>query len=163
MAWSKYYYNTTLSAWVKDGETDPSEDIVSGGETVFFRRASKGAGTLNISGEVDVQTPSESVEVSANKFAFIAYPWPVKFPVTGFVDACSKPWSGTKLLNTVDQVHRWTGMAWSKYYYNSTLGGYVKDGENELTKDEIEPGEGVFFRRSSKGACTLTFTKPEGL
>ena len=78
---------------------------------------------------------------------------------------CSNPQGGTRVVTTVDHFHRWDGMGWIKYYYNTTLGGYVKDGESEITKDKLDAGEGVFFLRSSKGKAgdKLSFTKPAGL
>lgn len=73
------------------------------------------------------------------------------------------PYGMTALNGAADQIHVWTGMAWDKYFYHSNLKGFVKSGENAITTDVIEPGEGFFFLRSMRGNGTLTFTKPVGL
>lgn len=167
MAWSKYYYSSTLNAWVKDGESEATTDAVANGETFFFLRSAQGVAgdTINLSGEVNVVKNSETVEVTKNKYHFIAYPWPTQFAVKDFLSASSNPKGWTSLHVRADQVHRWSGMAWVKYYYNSTIGGYVKDGESAITEDKLDVGEGVFFLRSAQGATgdTITFTKPSGL
>ena len=167
MAWSKYFYSKTLSKWVKENETEATLDTVKNGDTFFFLRSSKGktGDTVTLNGEVNPIEPTEGVVVTKSKFHFIAYPWPVEFPVNGFYAASSNPQGGSGTVGTVDQVHRWTGMEWSKYYLNKTLDGYVKDGESEITKDKLAVGEGVFFLRSSKGKTgdTIKFTKPAGL
>ena len=167
MGWIKYFYSNSLSKWVKDGEQDATTDTVKNGDTFFFLRSSKGkAGdTVTLNGEVNTVQASKEVEVTKSKYHFVAYPWPVQFEVNGFLAASSNPQGGTRVVTTVDQVHRWDGMGWIKYYYNTTLGGYVKDGESEITKDKLDAGEGVFFLRSSKGKAgdKLSFTKPAGL
>lgn len=167
MAWKKYYLSSSKTAWVLDGEEEATKDTIKNGDTFFFLRSSKGktGDTVTLNGEVNTIEPSADVLVTKSKYHFISYPWPVAYAVNDFLAASSNPQGGSRVAGTVDQVHRWTGMAWSKYYYNTTLKGYVKDGEDAITKDMIEPGEGVFFLRSSKGkdGDKLTFTKPAGL
>ena len=165
-AWVKYYLSSafTPNKWVKDGESDPTTDTVKNGDTFFFRRSSKKIANVTLNGEVNPVVPTEEgINLAKNGFYFVCYPWPIEFPVTSFKDATSDPQGGTRVINTADQVHRWTGNAWSKYYLDSNLGGYVKDGETAVTTDKLRVGEGVFFRRSSKKVGTLKFTKPSGL
>lgn len=168
-AWMKFYYSSTLNTWIKDGEVAETTETVSNGDTVFFLRSSAGANsgdTITVSGEVNVIEPSHVVSVTRMKYHFISYPWPVQFAVNGFLAASSNAKGWTSLNPRADQVHRWTGNAWSKYYYSTTYSGYVKDGETAVTEDKLDVGEGVFFLRSSAGANsgdTITFTKPEGL
>ena len=167
MAWTKYFYHNTLLKFVKSGETEASTDTLKNGDTVFFLRSSMGAvgDTITLSGGVNLSTTPASVAVAKNKYVFMSYPWPVEFAIADFKNVSSNPKGWTSLNARADQVHRWTGMAWEKYYYNSTAGGYVKNGESEITTDKLEVGEGVFFLRSSMGATgdTITFTKPAGL
>ena len=167
MAWQKYYFNSTLTAWVKDGESEETTDTVSNGDTFFFLRSMQGVNgdTITLSGSVTTVEPSSEVVVTKNKYHFIAYPWPVEFAVADFMKASSNPKGGTSLNPRADQVHRWTGMAWEKYYYNTTVGGYVKEGESEVTTAKLGVGEGVFFLRSMQGATgdKITFVKPAGL
>ena len=167
MAWAKYYLNSNLNKFVKDGESVATEDTVKNGDTVFFLRSAQGgtADSITLPGEVNVVQSSVTVEVTKNKFHFISCPWPVDISVNDFKDFSSNPKGYTKLHSRADQVHRWTGMAWKKYYLNSNLNGYVLDGETAVTTDKIEAGEGVFFLRSAQGAVgdTITFAKPAGL
>ena len=167
MGWVKYYFDSTLKQWVKDGETDPTKETVKNGDTFFFLRSTKGktGDTISLSGEVNVVQASQDVEVTKGKYHFISYPWPVQFAVNDFLAASTNPQGGTRVAGTVDQVHRWDGMGWVKYYYDTTRGGYVKDGESEITTDKLDAGEGIFFLRSTKGKAgdKITFTKPAGL
>ena len=167
MAWQKYFYNSDIKTWSKDGASDATTDSVKAGDTVFFVRSSRGAAgdTITLSGGVHLATAPMSIDVVKSKYYFVSYPWPVAFGVASFKECLSNPIGRPSLHAWADQVHRWTGMAWSKYYYNSDLKGFVKDGESSITTDKLEPGEGCFFVRSARGVDgdTLTFTKPEGL
>lgn len=169
-AWMKFYYNSDINKWVKDGESGETTETVSNGDTVFFVRSAAGANsgdTISISGEVNVIEPSQVVAVTRGGYYFITYPWPVQFAIKDFLTASSNPKGWTSLHARADQVHRWTGSAWSKYYNNTDVGGYVKDGAaDKVTEEKLDVGEGVFFVRSAAGANsgdTITFTKPEGL
>ena len=110
--------------------------------------------------------PQAEYSLTARGYHFVGYPWPVEFPVNDF-STCISPIYGrttTQGMNAAaDQIHVWTGLAWEKYYYNTTVSGFVKEGESEITNKKLAAGEGVFLLRSSRGAGTLTFTKPAGL
>ena len=163
MAWNKYFYSSTLSTWVKDGESKATNDTVKNGDTVFFRRSARGNGTITLAGGVNVLSASLSCALTRSTFHFVCYPWPVDFAIDDFKNCVDVPFGRPSLDAAADQVHVWTGMSWDKYYYNSDLNGFVKDGEDEITKDKVPAGQGVFFRRSARGDGTLTFTRPEGL
>jgi hypothetical protein len=63
----------------------------------------------------------------------------------------------------VDKIFVWTGSSYSTYYLDSTLGGYVKQGESELTQDVIPAGAGFFIKKATSKAGSITFTAPAGL
>ena len=162
MAWKKYFYNSNINSWSESGQTTETIDTVQNGDTVFFLRSSRGNGTLTLSGGVNQLNAEVAYSLTKSKYHFVCYLWPVPFAVKDFKDCIDTPWGRPTIANTADQIHRWTGMAWKKYFYSSTLEGFTEDGAN-ITEDTIDPGEGVFFLRSSRGNGTLTFTKPSGL
>lgn len=160
MAWQKYYYNSTITNWAKEGTTTLTDDVVKHGDTVFFIRSSRGDGVVTLAGELAPLTAKMQYSLTKSKYHFVAYPWPVSFKIKDFLGCIDKPYGRTAIGGLADQVHVWTGMNWAKYYYNTTAGGFVKEGETTITEDAIEAGQGVFFLRSSRGDGVLTFDGP---
>lgn len=163
MAWKKYFYNSNINSWSESGQSTETTDTVQNGDTVFFLRSSRGNGTITLSGGVNQLNAEVAYTLTKSKYHFVCYPWPVSFAVKDFKNCVDTPFGRPSLGGMADQVHRWTGMAWKKYYYNSDLSAWVENGDNKETEDVIDPGEGVFFLRSSRGNGTLTFSKPSGL
>ena len=163
MAWDKYFYHMNLKTWVKSGESTETTDSVNLGDTVFFLRSMRGNGNITLSGGVYVSNTPSTCSLTKSKFHFLTYPWPVEIKIDDIKNCIDVPYGMTSLNGAADQIHVWTGMAWDKYFYHSNLKGFVKSGENAITTDVIEPGEGFFFLRSMRGNGTLTFTKPVGL
>lgn len=165
-SWRKYWYNTTIASWSLEGEQGETQHTLKNGDTFFFLRSSRGVGTVTLSGEVNVSLPQAEYDLTARAYHFVGYPWPVDFAVDDFKNCISPIYGRTTaqgLNAAADQIHVWTGTSWEKYYYNTTVSGFVKDGESEITPKKIPAGEGVFLLRSSRGAAKLTFTKPTGL
>ena len=163
MAWKKYFYNSDINSWSESGQSTETTDTVQNGDTVFFLRSSRGNGTLTLSGGVNQLSAEVAYSLTKSKYHFVCYPWPVAFPVKDFKNCVDTPWGRPTINIAADQVHRWTGMAWKKYFYNSDINAWSESGQSTETQDVIDPGEGVFFLRSSRGNGTLTFTKPSGL
>ena len=167
--WDKYFYRSgrgvTNPGWTKAGETAPTTDTVSAGETVFFSRAGS-ATSLTLAGGVKQFTASASYSVPQGKFVFMGYPWPIDFAIADFTSCYSggTP-SGTGAISTgADQIWRWNTAEndWDKYFYRSGRGvtnpGWTKSGETAPTTDVIPMGEGFFFSRAG-ATVTITFTK----
>ena len=168
--WDKYFYRSgrgvTNPGWTKSGETAPTADTVSAGETVFFSRAGD-ATALTLSGAVKEFAATSSYSVAKGKFVFMGYPWPMDFTISDFTSCYpngTTPSGSASIGAGADQIWRWNTAAadWDKYFYRSGRGvtnpGWTKSGETVPTTDVIPMGEGFFFSRAGD-AVTITFTK----
>ena len=166
MGWTKYYYHTS-NTWCAENTTEETSKTVKSGDTVFFLRSTMGADgdTITLSGGVSLSKGQVVTATSPAKYFFVSYPWPTSFAIADFKNCIANIKGRTSLHPRADQVHRWNGMGWTKFYYHSTYEGFVKDGEDKVTEEVLDPGEGVFFLRSTMGVDgdALTFTKPTGL
>ena len=169
--WDKYFYRSgrgvTNPGWTKAGETAPTTDTVSAGETVFFSRAGSAAAVLTLSGGVKEYSAEPSYSVAKGKFVFMGYPWPMEFAIANLTSCYGTGTSptGTPTIGaSADQVWRWntTAADWDKYFYRSGRGvdnpGWTKAGQTAPTEDVIPVGEGFFFSRAGSATVTITFT-----
>ena len=167
MGWVKYFYSTS-NTWCLENTTEETKATVKSGDTVFFVRSARGNATgdsITLSGAVTIAAQPITTSLASGKYYFLSYPWPVQFAIADFKECLSNPIGRPSLHPWADQIHRWDGMGWQKYYYDSNKLGFVKDGESDVTTEKLNVGEGVFFVRSARGLAgdTITFTKPEGL
>ena len=163
-----YYYNKDLSGWCsEDDSTKITTDTVKAGQGIFFRRANyKDGSAVTMSGEVFTGDSVTYADLEKNSYTFMCYPWPVDFKIADMEKCITvAPRSGTKLGTSVDQVLVWNDESglFEAYYLKKEV-GFVKDGEDDVTKDVIPAGTCFFFRRANyKDAGTVVFTKPAGL
>ena len=167
MGWVKYFYSTS-NTWCLENTTEETKATVKSGDTVFFVRSARGnasGDSITLSGSVTIAAQPITTSLVSGKYYFLSYPWPVEFAIADFNKCLNNPVGRPSLHPWADQIHRWDGMGWQKYYYNSSKLGFVKDKEENVTTDKLNVGEGVFFVRSARGVAgdTLTFTAPEGL
>lgn len=170
-SWQKFFYHTS-GVWYEENGIEETQKTVKSGDTVFFRRSDRGnksGDTITISGAISLTTPQVVTSLANSTYYFVSYPWPVKFAIADFKNCVNDNKGRTSLHDWADQVHRWNGAGWTKYFYNSTAGieGYcIESDTTKVTDHCLNVGEGVFFRRSDRGnksGDTLTFTKPAGL
>ena len=166
--WNKYYYRTANKNWCKQGTSTTTTDTLdrNSGATVFFRRATGSAATtLTLSGAVkEFSAQTVYSGIAAGTFRFIAYPWPVAFPLNNLKNCQTSVKGGLSFANAADQV--WTydmsNNNWVKYFYSSAKKGYVLKGGSTVTDAVVPAGEGFFFRRATGAATeTITFTYSE--
>ena len=166
LGWIKFWWRTASKNWVKNGETTVTEETVSPGNTVFFRRGSGGsATTLTLSGAVrPFVAKATYTGIAANTSRFIAYPWPVAFDaITLPLYQSVGPKGSPTFSNNGDQI--WTydaDLGWKKYWYRTAGKTYRLQGASvDATSIELKPGEGFFFRRGSGASSeTIEFTFP---
>ena len=166
LGWIKFWWRTASKNWVKNGETTVTEETVSPGDTVFFRRGSGGsATTLTLSGAVrPFVAKATYTGIAANTSRFIAYPWPVAFDaITLPLYQSVGPKGSPTFSNNGDQI--WTydaDLGWKKYWYRTAGKTYSLQGASvDATSIELKPGEGFFFRRGSGASSeTIEFTFP---
>ena len=166
LGWIKFWWRTASKNWVKNGETTVTEETVSPGDTVFFRRGSGGsATTLTLSGAVrPFVAKATYTGIAANTSRFIAYPWPVAFDaITLPLYQSVGPKGSPTFSNNGDQI--WTydaDLGWKKYWYRTAGKTYRLQGASvDATSIELKPGEGFFFRRGSGASSeTIEFTFP---
>ena len=166
LGWTKFWWRTASKDWVKNGETTVTEETVSPGDTVFFRRGSGGsATTLTLSGAVrPFVAKATYTGIAANTSRFIAYPWPVAFDaITLPLYQSVGPKGSPTFSNNGDQI--WTydaDLGWKKYWYRTAGKTYRLQGASvDATSIELKPGEGFFFRRGSGASSeTIEFTFP---
>ena len=166
LGWIKFWWRTASKNWVKNGETTVTEETVSPGDTVFFRRGSGGsATTLTLSGAVrPFVAKATYTGIAANTSRFIAYPWPVAFDaITLPLYQSVGPKGSPTFSNNGDQI--WTydaDLGWKKYWYRTAGKNYRLQGASvDATSIELKPGEGFFFRRGSGASSeTIEFTFP---
>ena len=182
-AWTKYFYRVrgaTTYGWVKYDSsataqpTTETTDTLSNGESIFFKRSSGGTATLTLSGTVNLQAASVSTEVAANQLVQLTNPWPTSFAIADMANCipAADRKGANGLGDTADQIWIWENNAWTKYFYRvrgTTTYGWVKYDSTASaqpttpTTDTVEVGQGFFFKRSSGGSATVTFTKPASL
>lgn len=165
--WVKYYYrkvgaNTT--GWCKQGTQVVTEDTVTSGQGIFFKRSGTGgATTLTLSGAVSPLDKSQSTSIGAGATQIVTYPWPTSFQIKDLVNCIpvADQKGAAALNNGSDQIWIWTDNAWTKYYFRkvgTNVTGWCKQGTQVVTEDTLAPGQGFFFKRSGTGgATTLTF------
>lgn len=163
------YYNQSGVGFVKSDAADkavPTSDVVNAGDGVFFRRANYNTTTdITTAGGI-YEGESVSYTLTRNSFTVLSYPWPCAFEIAKFATIMTNPRAGTRVANTVDQVHIWNGSNWTIYYNQSNVGFVRSDADDKTvpTSDTIAPGDWVFFRRANYNAnAVVTFTKPEGI
>ena len=166
LGWIKYWWRTASKNWVKQGDTSVTEDTVTSGDTVLFRRGGGAAATtITLSGAVRpfAATPTYS-SIAASTSRFIGYPWPVEFdaitlPLYQTVGPKGSPAFG----NNGDQIWTYDSVTgWKKYWYRTAGKTYRLQGDTvDATTIPIKAGEGFFFRRGGGAAAeTITFTYP---
>ena len=163
--WNKYFYRTANKNWCKQGQTTTTTDVLdkTTGSTIFFRRATgQAATTLTLSGAVKpFEASSVYTGIAGGTFRFIAYPWPLDFPLNNLKNCQAAPKGGLVFAAGADQV--WTydmvGNNWVKYFYRTANKGYCLQGSTATTDAVVPAGEGFFFRRGTGGSNeTITFT-----
>ena len=161
--WNKYYYRTANKNWCKQGQTTTTTDVLdrTSGSTIFFRRATGAAATtITLSGAVKPFEASAVYSgITAGTFRFVAYPWPVDFPLNNLKNCQSAPKGGLSFANVADQVwiYDMANNRWVKHYYRTANKSYCAQGTTTATAAVVPAGEGFFFRRAT-GASTETIT-----
>ena len=169
--WDKYYYRKIGSqaavGWCKAGTTTETSDTISSGQTFFFMRGG-GASvtTLTLSGAVKSFTASPAYpNLTAGKYEFLCYPWPVSLPIAGFEKYQGSPKGAASAGTAADQILLWDTTAgdWVKYYYrkigSQAAVGWCRAGTSTVTADSIPAGTGFFFSRGGGGVTdTITFS-----
>ena len=175
--WVKYgYYKTSRTAtpaWKRYDAANNAfleltdDDVVTAGDTILFYRGGAQT-TLTLSGAVKAFVATPSYALSAHAYTFIAYPWPVAFPIADI----SNYYAGvgaTSFGSLMDQVWRYDANEnmWVKYgfyktsrtatpawkRYDSINNTFLDLGESDV----IPAGQGFLFYRGG-AETTLTFT-----
>jgi hypothetical protein len=165
-SYDTYYFDSTLNNWVKMGESDVTTDTVEPGDGVFLKKATSKAGSYTLSGQIIAASDVATISLGRNSTTFLCYPWPVDVKISDIANMIADGKGNTAANSTggnVDKIFVWTGSSYSTYYLDSTLGGYVKQGESELTQDVIPAGAGFFIKKATSKAGSITFTAPAGL
>ena len=163
--WAKYFYSSKVKGWCSSTDTTKeTEDTITTGQTVFFRRGGGGvATTISLSGGVTPFAAKPSYpNLVAGKYAFMAYPWPVNMPIADFSKYQGAPKGMPGSTLAADQIWVWKSDIddWVKYFYSSKVKAWcISTDTSKATTDFIPAGEGFFFRRGGGGSTdTVTFT-----
>ena len=149
--YTTYYYKT--AGWVKDGEAEPTQDMIAPGASVFIRK-NLTAGTVSVAGKVITdETYTVSLPVGVN---LVANPYPVAIKISelkGALTAHDNALIADEILLMDPQTKEYIS------YQNRASSGWTKKGETDTTTDVIEAGRGFFYRKMLS-AGSLTFTNP---
>ena len=168
--WKRYYYykfRQTEIGWCNENTSEATSDTVKNGDAFFFRRSSSADGNITLSGALNTSA-QKAVTMAADQLYFVCNPWPVEVNVADIKGMLDVNYGANSFADSADQIWLWDDVThnWKRYYYykfRQTDLGFCKEEEAEVTTDKIAVGQGFFFRRSSQGAGTLTWTKPAGL
>lgn len=157
------YNGVTPNIWCKQGETTETTDTVSVGESVFYKKGTLKNGSYTQAGEI-FNGESAVFTLPKNKYALIAYPWPVDIAVKDVGALITNPGAGgSATAGLADKIMLWNETTGYVTYFRKTGDVWCKEGETEETTDVIPAGAGFFVKKGTLKDGTITFTKPAGL
>ncbi len=157
------YNGVTPAIWCKQGETTETTDTVSVGESVFYKKGTAVNGSFTQAGEI-FTGESATFTLPRNKYALIAYPWPVEVAVKDVGALITNPGAGgSATAGLADKIMLWDETTGYITYFRKTGDVWCKEGETEETSDKIPAGAGFFVKKGTAKDGEITFTKPASL
>jgi len=182
--WVKYCYkgsSKTNAAWKRynaNGATTAekyldlvSTDVVSNGWTFLYYNKGNKSQNVTLSGKVVEFEAQPSYTVAKSGGQFIAYPWPVDFPISLLSTCCTSLTYHNSNFNYMDQAWIYDA-GWKKYCFkgssasNAVWKRYNANGATAAEKyldvddkvDYVQAGQGFLFYNKGNKAKTITFT-----
>ncbi|MCI6589485.1 MAG: hypothetical protein MSB12_00005 [Lentisphaeraceae bacterium] len=146
-------YRYKAAGWVKDGETEVTQDIIKPGDSVFINKA-KDAGSFTVMGEV-LTDPTWTCNLTVG-LNLVANPYPTAIRITDLRGELSQSNRLTMAdaIMLLDPVSK----AYTTYVFKTST-GWTKQGETTTTTDEIPAYQGFFYQKAQEDG-SLTFTNP---
>ncbi len=156
----RYYKRATPeNEWRKVGETVPTTDTLSPGESFFIKNSRLTNQTVYLMGEVpDALTAPTSTVSGVPGLQMISYSYPVETAISNLT------LFDTAIKNNnpagADQILKWDipAQTYIRYYVRTT--GWRKVGETTNTADTLTPNEGFFYLRRGTTSFDWTEKKP---
>ena len=150
-AYTVYRYLT--AGWVKDGESNVTEDVIKPGASVFYYKAVS-TGSVTLAGAV-LPDASWTQELKQG-LNLVANPYPVEIRIADLTGSLAQ----SDRLARADKVLLMDPATKEYTTYNFTAStGWTKEGESVTTTDVIPAYRGFFYRKVVSDG-SLTFTSP---
>lgn len=162
LAWEFYFYNSSLSRWVKSGSTaDASATVIQPDESVLIvRRAGRPQVDLVTLGSVPPIAPRTKVIANQAKYSSTRFPVPVTLSQLDFgADWArgSSPFKADTLALWNDAAQKWDS------YYRLPAGSWRKAGDNATDQSNLSIPAGTvvgLLKRSTANAPTSFVSAP---